>query len=659
VRCLDQLVAYAGATSHQELGFTRERVVKHPCRIVAWLGAALLLSSSLSALTVNAASAATIVPTSTSAVMSTQAAEAGATVQLGPSTFDGEAVSFYLAAPSATLRVSGDNLILIAPLGFAPDTLIASLFATDASGDTGAFTFSLTVSRTITQTAPTTNSTTTGASSAFTDQLQPATISSGGVTFFPSSVSAGLSVSTSGALSTTGALAPGTYTAAGTDSDTDADTGSWTYTLLVGVDIGQVAPLVGSSLVSGSGSFTDQLEPTTFGGNAVVFATSTSDPDISVSTTGVITTTGTLAGGTYALTGTDSDAVGDAGSWSYAFTVSGVTVHQSAPLVGSSTVYASGSFVDQLEPITFDGNAVTFVTSSADAGISISTAGAVSTSGPLSPATYTATGTDGDSYGDTGSWSYALTVSRPSSAVSRPTSVTLVQTSPTVGTTTTANSATFSPGPVTVSGAVGAVTFVTGSSSPAVFVDAHGVVTTSGSLNVGTYSVSGTDSDAKGDNGTWTFSLTVSASSIVTFVANGARGAMVAQTGSVATALTLNGFSWTRRTFKRWNTAANGLGTSYANGGTYSFTTSVTLYAQWKVARTRVSFSANGGKGAMSPETKGTRAALRRNAFTRRGYRFVTWNTAINGSGSSYANGATYGFTKTIRLFAQWRRVAS
>ena len=67
----------------------------------------------------------------------------------------------------------------------------------------------------------------------------------------------------------------------------------------------------------------------------------------------------------------------------------------------------------------------------------------------------------------------------------------------------------------------------------------------------------------------------------VTFNANGGTGTMAAETDNVPTALTLNAFTYSGYTFNDWNTAAGGTGTSYANGATYPFTASVTLYAQW------------------------------------------------------------------------------
>ncbi len=71
------------------------------------------------------------------------------------------------------------------------------------------------------------------------------------------------------------------------------------------------------------------------------------------------------------------------------------------------------------------------------------------------------------------------------------------------------------------------------------------------------------------------------ASYTVTFVANGGNGAMQPETANTPTPLTLNAFTWSGHTFTGWNTDANGSGTPYADGSTYSFTASTTLYAQW------------------------------------------------------------------------------
>ena len=242
---------------------------------------------------------------------------------------------------------------------------------------------------------------------------------------------------------------------------------------------------------------------------------------------------------------------------------------------------------------------------------------------------------------------------------SPPSGTTLNQTSPTSGVTTSNNSGTFTAGPITVSNATGAVSFVITSSSAALSVSPQGAITTSGTLLAGSYNVSGIDSDFKGDTGTWTFTLTVSTPITVTFVANGGQGSMTPETKSAPTALTPNVFTRSKHKFARWNTVADGAGMSYANGVVFPFTASTTLYAQWtastKIAPTRkVTFDANGGSGSMKPESKNVLASLKSNKFTRKGFSFIDWNTAANGSKASYANDAAYRFTKSATLYAQW-----
>ena len=70
---------------------------------------------------------------------------------------------------------------------------------------------------------------------------------------------------------------------------------------------------------------------------------------------------------------------------------------------------------------------------------------------------------------------------------------------------------------------------------------------------------------------------------LVTFDANGGSGSLASRSASKATALTLNAGAITRSgyTFNGWNTSANGNGTAYADGASYPFTASATLYARW------------------------------------------------------------------------------
>ncbi|MEQ9086404.1 MAG: InlB B-repeat-containing protein [Pontimonas sp.] len=70
-----------------------------------------------------------------------------------------------------------------------------------------------------------------------------------------------------------------------------------------------------------------------------------------------------------------------------------------------------------------------------------------------------------------------------------------------------------------------------------------------------------------------------------------------------------------------------------------------------------VSFDANGGVGAMSTQGNDSAAALRVNSMTRAGYTFSGWNSAADGTGTSYADSATYDFSADLTLYAQWTAI--
>jgi hypothetical protein len=141
----------------------------------------------------------------------------------------------------------------------------------------------------------------------------------------------------------------------------------------------------------------------------------------------------------------------------------------------------------------------------------------------------------------------------------------------------------------------------------------------------------------------------------VTFNANGGVGTMAPEISSSAATLSANAFTNSGFAFSSWNTNANGSGTSYANGATYQFAASTTLYAQWTaLSPVTVTFNANGGTGTMAPETSNVAESLTANSYSNGSEDFVRWNTNANGSGTSYANGATYAFTSSTTLYAQW-----
>ncbi|MBQ7500542.1 MAG: InlB B-repeat-containing protein, partial [Clostridia bacterium] len=112
--------------------------------------------------------------------------------------------------------------------------------------------------------------------------------------------------------------------------------------------------------------------------------------------------------------------------------------------------------------------------------------------------------------------------------------------------------------------------------------------------------------------------------------------------------------------FLGWNTAADGSGTSYDPGDTYSACTDVTLYAQWLYVAFDVTFHAN--DRAAAPVTAGTmpedlddvgEIAVLADP-SRVGYDFVEWNTAADGSGDEITEGQI--LNSDLDLYAIWQR---
>jgi uncharacterized repeat protein (TIGR02543 family) len=96
-------------------------------------------------------------------------------------------------------------------------------------------------------------------------------------------------------------------------------------------------------------------------------------------------------------------------------------------------------------------------------------------------------------------------------------------------------------------------------------------------------------------------------------------------------------------------------------------TADVTVYAKWTANTYTVSFDKNNGSFTDVTETMDAQsftydasaAALTANAYTRAGYTFTGWNTASDGSGTSYADKAdvsnlTAEANGTVTLYAQW-----
>ena len=91
----------------------------------------------------------------------------------------------------------------------------------------------------------------------------------------------------------------------------------------------------------------------------------------------------------------------------------------------------------------------------------------------------------------------------------------------------------------------------------------------------------------------------------ITFKGNGGKGSMSKQSMAkgVSTAISKNKFSKKYYTFAGWKTKAKGKGKSYKNKQKIKLTKNITLYAQWKLTKYKITYKLNGGKNAKKNPT--------------------------------------------------------
>ena len=115
----------------------------------------------------------------------------------------------------------------------------------------------------------------------------------------------------------------------------------------------------------------------------------------------------------------------------------------------------------------------------------------------------------------------------------------------------------------------------------------------------------------------------------ITFKSNGGKGSMSKQSMAkgVSTAIAKNKFSKKYYTFAGWNTKANGKGKSYKNKQKIKLTKNITLYAQWKLTKYKITYKLNGGKNAKKNPTAYTykTSTIKLKNPTRKGYVFKGW----------------------------------
>jgi|GEM_PF-1270110 len=107
--------------------------------------------------------------------------------------------------------------------------------------------------------------------------------------------------------------------------------------------------------------------------------------------------------------------------------------------------------------------------------------------------------------------------------------------------------------------------------------------------------------------------------------------------------------------FTGWYSADNG-GTKITATSTVNLDSVSELYAHWELKTYTITYDANGGEKAPDAQTKThfTSLVLSSGSPTRYGYSFDSWNTAPDGSGTSYSRSARYKEEASVTLYAQW-----
>ncbi|HUY17223.1 MAG TPA: InlB B-repeat-containing protein [Acidimicrobiales bacterium] len=112
--------------------------------------------------------------------------------------------------------------------------------------------------------------------------------------------------------------------------------------------------------------------------------------------------------------------------------------------------------------------------------------------------------------------------------------------------------------------------------------------------------------------------------------------------------------------FSGWFSEPSGGTLVGSAGSTYTPTQALTLYAQWSQPQAiQIAVSANGGSGSLPTLSGavGTTVTLPTSStLLRPGYTLISWNTASNGSGTSYAPGQSVTLTTSLTLYAQWKK---
>jgi len=149
----------------------------------------------------------------------------------------------------------------------------------------------------------------------------------------------------------------------------------------------------------------------------------------------------------------------------------------------------------------------------------------------------------------------------------------------------------------------------------------------------------------------------------ISYNANSGSGAPSTQTKTYGKALTLSSTKPTRTgyTFKNWNTKADGSGTSYKAGASYTSNSATTLYAQWTANKYTVTLNNQSATTAGTASVSATYGSAMPSITIpkKTGYTFGGYYTETNGGGTQYykADGTSarsWNKTSATTLYAKW-----
>ena len=148
----------------------------------------------------------------------------------------------------------------------------------------------------------------------------------------------------------------------------------------------------------------------------------------------------------------------------------------------------------------------------------------------------------------------------------------------------------------------------------------------------------------------------------VAYNSNGGSGGMSTDTVSYGSnyKVKANTFSRGGYTFTGWNEASNGSKADWTpyigKDWKWTYTNSITLYAQWRLNTYTISYNANGGSGAPASQTKthGQNLTLSSTKPIKTNYNFLGWSTNQNASVPEYSAGGVCSINANTTLYAVW-----